>query len=53
MQLDYEDTSALMLSVRCGGDGEDSEDDDDECIVYSNLWMLMKNNYISSIALQL
>ena len=45
MQLDYEDTLALMLPVRCGGDGEDSEDDDDddEYIVYLNLWMLMKN----------
>ena len=42
MQLDYEDTSVLLLTNRNGSDSEDNEDDDDEYIIYSNLWTLIK-----------
>ena len=44
MQLDYESTSALLLPNRNGDDGEydDDGDDNDEYIIYLNLWMLMR-----------
>ena len=37
LQLDYENTSTLLLPIRHGSDGEDNEDDDDEHIIYLKL----------------
>ena len=41
MQLDYEDTSVLLLPNRNGNDSENNEDDDDE---YNYLFKSMNTN---------
>ena len=49
LQLDYEDTSVALLPTRSSGDVEDDEDDED--IIFSNLWTLHDKKISTYIAI--
>ena len=42
LQLDYEGTSVSLLPIGSSDGKDNGDDDDDEYIVYSKLWMTMK-----------